>query len=335
MINPQGRTIDYLRLSVTDRCNLRCVYCMPPQGVTWMPHTDILSFEEMLRVVRVLAGLGIAKIKVTGGEALTRRGIVELIRQLKQTQGITQVTMTSNGVLLAEHLESLANAGLDALNISIDTLNAITFARITRSSGFEQLIAIIEKISSLPFPVKINCVPIRGYNDSEIAAIAGLARNSAAAVRFIELMPLGRAADFQMLTQDEVMAEIEKAYGPLAPFQGSLGNGPAAYYSLEGFAGKIGFISPMSRNFCGKCNRLRLSAAGLLMACLSSTTGLDMRTLLRGNTGNDQQNATNAHSVASEDELAEVIKKLVLQKPLCHSFADAKQTEKEMFRIGG
>jgi len=323
MIDSFGRTIDYLRLSVTDRCNLRCVYCMPPQGVTWLPHADILSFEEILRLVRVMADLGITKIKVTGGEALTRRAVVELIRRLKQMPGIQRVTMTSNGVLLAEHLDGLISAGLDALNISLDTLNAETFSRITLSGGFERLISLIEKIDALPFPVKINCVPIRGLNDSEIAAIAGLAKNSAAAVRFIELMPLGCATNFQMLPRKEIMAEIEKVYGALTPFPGSLGNGPAVYYSLEGFKGKIGFISPMSHHFCGTCNRLRLSATGLLMPCLSGNAGLDVRAVLRGSVGTDNEAVTNA------------VKALVLQKPRCHSFADTEQHDKEMFRIGG
>jgi len=325
MYDSFGRTIDYLRLSVTDRCNLRCVYCMPPQGVTWIPHTDILSFEELLRLVRVMADSGITKIKVTGGEVLTRRAVVDLIGRLKQTQGIQRVTMTSNGVLLAEHLDALVAAGLDALNISVDTLNAETFNIITRSAGFDQLMQVIEKTGSLPFPVKINCVPIRGLNDSEIAAIAGLAKSNAAAVRFIELMPLGCAANFQMLPRKEIIAEIEKVYGSLTVSSGSLGNGPAVYYSLEGFTGKIGFISPLSHNFCGTCNRLRLSATGLLMPCLSGSAGLDLRALLRGS-GND------------DAALATAIRALVLQKPRCHTFADTADTgqrDREMFRIGG
>jgi len=330
MYDSFGRIIDYLRLSVTDRCNLRCVYCMPPQGVTWIPHADILSFEEILRLVRVMAELGITKIKVTGGEVLTRRAVVDLIRRLKQTRGIQRVTMTSNGVLLAEHLDDLVAAGIDALNISVDTLNAETFNIITRSAGFDQLMQVIEKIGRLPFPVKINCVPIRGLNDSEIAAIASLAKSNAAAVRFIELMPLGCAANFQMLPRKEIIAEIEKVYGALTPFStltssGSLGNGPAVYYSLEGFTGKIGFISPMSHNFCGTCNRLRLSATGLLMPCLSGSAGIDLRALLRGNSTDDAA-------------LAAAIQALVLQKPRCHSFADTADTgqrDKEMFRIGG
>jgi cyclic pyranopterin phosphate synthase len=266
-----------------------------------------------------MAGLGISTIKVTGGEALTRRYAVELIRQLKQIQGIRQVTLTSNGILLAEHLENLTSARLDALNISMDTLNSETFQRICRHNGFEQFLSVIKQIRELPFPVKINCVPIRGINDSEITAIAGLAQNSAAAVRFIELMPLGLAADFQMLTRKEVTAEIEKAYGLLSPFSDALGKGPAVYYNLNGFSGKIGFISPMSHNFCSTCNRLRLSAAGTLMNCLSSNTGLNVCALLRGS--------------SSDDELAAAIKNFVMHKPLCHSFAGTEQ--KEMFRIGG
>lgn len=328
MIDTFGRTIDYLRLSVTDRCNLRCQYCMPTQGVEWIPHADILSFEEILRLVRVMAGLGIAKIKVTGGEALTRKAVVDLIRQLKKIPGIQRVTLTTNGVLLMQHLDSLVAAGLDALNISLDTLNAETFSRVAKSDGFEQLVSAIGQIRLLPFPVKINCVPIRGINDSEIASIASLAKESAAAVRFIELMPLGCAGSYELLTQSETMAEIEKNFGALTPFPGSMGNGPAVYYSLEGFKGKIGFISPMSHNFCGSCNRLRLSATGMLMPCLSCNTGLDVRGLLRGNTGN-------VNSRTTDSELAEAIKSLVLQKPRHHSFTETQQVDKAMFRIGG
>jgi len=305
---------------------------MPPQGVDWIPHTDILSFEEILRVVRVLAGLGITKIKVTGGEALTRRTVVDLIRDLKQIPGIQTVTLTSNGVLLAQHLESLIGAGLDALNISLDTLNAETFSRISPTHGFEQLVSVLDKIGELPFPVKINCVPIRSFNDNEITAIAELARNTVSAVRFIELMPLGCAGNFQMLSQEEVMAEIEKVYGPLVPFSGSLGNGPAVYYSLKGFSGKIGFISPMSHLFCNTCNRLRLSAAGSLISCLSGTSGLNMRTLLRSNRSDNNQKTP---ACLTDDELITLIQSFIQEKPKCHVFANVEQYDKEMFRIGG
>ena len=330
-----GRTIDYLRLSVTDRCNLRCVYCMPEQGVTWMPHADILSFEEILRLIRVMAQLGIAKIKVTGGEALTRRGLTGLITELKQADGIQQVTLTTNGILLMEHLDNLIAAGLDALNISLDTLNSETYNRITRSGGFEQLESLIRQIRSLPFPVKINCVPIRGLNDSEITAIAGLAKDYAAAVRFIELMPLGQGSDYELLTQEETAAEIKKVYGPLAPFPEKLGNGPAVYYSLSGFKGKIGFISPMSHNFCDTCSRLRLSAAGLLMPCLACTAGLDLRNMLRGNAGFQSKVRSYKGKNVTDEELSMAIQNLVNQKPRCHSFAAKEQAAREMFRIGG
>jgi cyclic pyranopterin phosphate synthase len=282
-----------------------------------------------------MAGLGITKIKVTGGEALTRRALVDLIRQLKLIPGIQQVTLTSNGILLAEYIDSLVSAGLDAVNISMDTLNPDTFTRISRSGGFEQLVSVINRIRGLPIPVKINCVPIPGINDSEIAAIAGLAKDKAAAVRFIELMPLGRAGDFQMLTQEKIMAEIVKVHGQLTPFSGGLGNGPALYYSLEGFAGKIGFISPMSHIFCETCNRLRLSASGQLIACLSGTSGLNIQALLRGSAGRGQNPLSAAAKNITDEELANAIRQFILQKPLCHLFAETKQIEKEMFRIGG
>ncbi|MDR1587379.1 MAG: GTP 3',8-cyclase MoaA [Treponema sp.] len=336
MIDSFNRTIDYLRVSVTDRCNLRCAYCMPPAGVTPLSHGDILSFEEILRLARVLAGLGIRRIKVTGGEPLVRKGTVDLIRKLKKTEGIEKVTLTSNGVLLGACLDELIDAGLDGVNISLDSLNRETFIRLTRGSDgdFERVQALLDRVKNLsPRGIKINCVPIRGVNEAGLVNLAAVAKDSDIAVRFIELMPLGCAAALEFIPGAEVAAALENAFGRLRPFTAKLGGGPAVYYSLEGFRGKIGFINPLSRNFCETCSRLRLGSTGTLRPCLACEDGLDLRTMLRGGAG--------------DGVIAQAIRELVSQKPARHNFgaekgrnassraAESDRKKRGMFRIGG
>jgi cyclic pyranopterin phosphate synthase len=330
-----NRTIDYLRISITDRCNLRCIYCMP-HGVLPLSHDEILSYEEILRIVRIMAALGIRKVKITGGEPLVRRGAVELIGEVKRTAGIEKVTITSNGVLLLQYLDDILRAGIDGINVSLDTLDGETFSRITGAdatgmngadagrASFSNIRNFLDCAGNLPVPIKINCVPIRGINSGELAAIAGLAKQSGIFVRFIELMPLGCAAAFEGVPEREIAATLEAVYGPLEPCAGVPGNGPASYYSIRGFAGKIGFISPLSHTFCGSCNRLRLSSAGLLRPCLAYNTGLDLRSLLRS--GED------------DEGIARAVSALAAEKGQGHNFlgapyAPAEPTE--MFRIGG
>ncbi|MDR3161653.1 MAG: GTP 3',8-cyclase MoaA [Spirochaetaceae bacterium] len=323
----QGRLIDYLRVSVTDRCNLRCIYCMPEEGVEWRAHEDMLSFEELLRCCRVMAAMGIQKIKVTGGEPLVRRGTAGFIAALKALPGIRQVTLTTNGLLLEGELEGLRAAGLDGVNISLDSLEGETFRRITRRDGHEGILRVIRRAAAAGLLVKVNCVPLRGINDHELAAIAGLAREEVAAVRFIELMPLGKAFSYEPLTGEEIAAILERRYGKLNPFAGKLGNGPARYYSAEGFSGVIGFISPLSRCFCESCNRFRLTSQGVLKPCLSSGIGVDLRAPLR--------------SGADDGVLREAVADAAARKPAQHTFLapagteDAESRPREMFRIGG
>jgi cyclic pyranopterin phosphate synthase len=323
----QGRLIDYLRVSVTDRCNLRCIYCMPEGGVERKAHEDVLSFEELLRCCRVMAAMGIHKIKVTGGEPLVRRGTTGFIAALKSLPGIRQVTLTTNGLLLEGELEGLRAAGLDGVNISLDSLDAETFHRITRRSGLEGILRAVRRAAAAGLRVKVNCVPLRGINDHELADIAGLARDQAAAVRFIELMPLGRACSYEPLRGEETAAVLERRYGKLIPFAGKLGNGPARYYTLEGFAGTIGFINPLSRCFCESCNRFRLTSQGILKPCLSSSIGADLRSLLR--------------SGAEDGALRQTVLDIAARKPAQHTFLappgteEAEDRPREMFRIGG
>ena len=327
LTDPFGRTIDYLRLSVTDRCNLRCLYCMPGKGIDRLSHAEVLRFEELLRICRILAGMGIGTVRVTGGEPLVRKGVTGFVGELKASAGINRVTMTSNGVLLGEYLQTLASAGLDAVNISLDTLDNGRFRHMTGGVGPGGILPAVDMALALGLEVKINCVPMRGFNEKDIAPLAGLARDRNMAVRFIELMPLGAAAKMQPLPVDDVVNIIENAFGPLTASAVKPGSGPAVYHTLPGFAGHIGIIGALSRGFCENCNRLRLTSAGVLKPCLSSDLGVDLRRLVRDN--------------ASDKEIEGAVLELVGKKPAGHSFGGVlpatvrEHRTKEMFRIGG
>jgi len=325
-----NRTLDYLRVSITDRCNLRCFYCMPPQGVQWKPHENMLTFEETLRIVKIMADMGIRKIKVTGGEPLLRRGTASFLRSLKAVQGIEKVTLTTNGILLGGYLDEAAAFGTDSLptgiNISLDALDGERYKRITRcGTEPEKILSIVDRLLDKRVPVKINCVPVKGYNEDEIIPLAALARDRNISVRFIELMPLGSAADLQPVPGGEVAARLEAAYGPLSPVSGVFGNGPAVYYSLKGFTGMIGFINPVTHGFCETCNRLRLNSEGFLILCLSNDMGLDIRGPIR--------------SGIDDSGLARIITGIVVQKPRFHTLSETYgMTEKHpcgMSKIGG
>jgi cyclic pyranopterin phosphate synthase len=334
-----GRTIDYLRISVTDRCNLRCIYCMPPDGVEWKPHEAMLSFEETLRLCGLLAELGIRKIKITGGEPLVRRGVTDFIRTLKTIPGIEQLTLTTNGLLLDRYLEELWEGGIRGINISLDTLDPEVFQRITRrisrridrridgrisqAEGLPELRRGMDRALGLGIPVKVNCVPLRGINEKDLIPVASLAERQPIAVRFIELMPLGAAEALEPIPGAEVKARLEERFGPLEAFPGRLGNGPAAYYSVPGFKGKIGLINAISDGFCETCNRLRLSSQGFLKPCLAWDTGLDLRGLIR--------------SGAPDGALREAMEELIRQKPRGHTFAVPSGEVKRpgMYTIGG
>ena len=327
-----GRTLDYLRVSVTDRCNLRCVYCMPREGVQWKPHEAMLSFEEMLRICRVMAELGIRRIKITGGEPLVRRGIAGFLKNLKAIAGIEKVTLTTNGILLEAFLDEAEALGVtpDGVNISLDALDSGRYGRITQMEGTNPLDILkhIDRLLEKKIPVKINCVPVRGNNEDEILPLAALARGKNISVRFIELMPLGAAAALEPIPGNEVASILEKKYGSLAFSSGVEGFGPALYYSLEGFAGKIGFINAVSHGFCERCNRMRLSSEGFLKLCLSSDLGVDLKTMLR--------------SGAEDSELSGAIVKAAGEKPAFHNLSKVYgagpagiQHPGGMYKIGG
>jgi len=297
-----SREIDYLRISLTDRCNLRCVYCMPRNGVEWTPHDTILSYEQLARLCRIFAGMGFKKIKLTGGEPLVRRGVPELVRELKAIAGIEQVTLTTNGLLLERQLEALVSAGLDAVNVSLDAADEERFRAITRCGGVKRVLAGIELALSCPeLNVKLNCVPL-GINDDQLVKLAAMARERALAVRFIELMPIGLGRLFAYRSEEAVRALLEQEFGPMTPSPFSPGNGPCRYFSLPGFTGKIGFISAMSHRFCASCNRVRLTAQGFLKPCLQYGLGTDLRELLTQGADDAMLDAAIRHAVGNKPD---------------------------------
>ena len=329
MIDKYGREIDYLRISLTDRCNLRCIYCMPEEGVKSLSHAEILTYDEILRICRCAADLGIRKIKLTGGEPLVRKGCASLAKQIKAIPGIEKVTLTTNGILLAEQLDALLDAGIDAINISLDTLRPEVFAKITRRPLYQRVETGIEKLRGLGMEnIKFNCVPIEGVNEGEIPDLVGLARDHAVKVRFIELMPIGCAYEvgYKGVAMDRVRRAIESAYGPLKAAGRKAGgvNGPAVYYRLPGFKGQVGFIDAMEHKFCSSCNRVRLTAEGFLKLCLNAKTGLDIRQLLR--------------SGIRDDNLKLAIYQAIYHKPKEHFFLDKHNEARDsraMVQVGG
>ena len=326
MIDRCERNIDYLRISVTDRCNLRCIYCMPEEGVRLVDRSLILQEPEIVRICRVMAELGITKIKLTGGEPLVRAGMPELVKKIKEIPGIQSVTLTTNGVLLKAQMRDLAEAGLDAVNISLDTLDAACFCRITRRDFLTEALAGLREALKYPrVAVKINCVPL-GLAEQEVCGIAALARENPVHVRFIEMMPVGKGADFCGVPERDLRVMLENAFGLLRAYEGAaLGNGPCRYYEAEGFQGKIGFISAVSHKFCGECNRIRLTSQGYLKTCLQYTAGRDLRGILR--------------SGGTDADLKEAICSALDEKPDGHHFlkkAETDDTEKLcMSQIGG
>ena len=317
-----GRENDYLRISVTDRCNLRCVYCMPETGVEWIPHENIMTFEEILRLCRIFASLGIKKIKLTGGEPLVRRGICNLVRDIKAISGIEQITLSTNGVLFAPMAEELVAAGLDAVTFSIDSLRKDRFAAITRFDHLDDTVASIKKAMELGLPLKLNCVPLRGVNEEELPDLAALAKDHDLQVRMIELMPIGCGKQFSGIPCAEILTKLEERFGPSHPYNEPLGNGPADYVSFEGFKGHIGFITALTHPFCSHCNRVRLTSSGFLKLCLNHPDGVELLPLLRGG--------------QNDDEILDVIAGAILRKPQKHHFEDRGAGDPDrMNSIGG
>jgi cyclic pyranopterin phosphate synthase len=301
------RPITYLRVSVTDRCNLRCVYCMPEAGLPWIPKAEILSFEEIERIVRAAASVGVRSIRLTGGEPLVRRDLPRLVSRLALIPGIDDIALSTNGLLLAPLAAELRSAGLRRVNISLDTLRAERFAAIARRPGLERVLAGIDAALAAGLaPVKINCVVMRGQNDDELGAFAELTRDRAVFVRFIEVMPVLEnvaLAQASYLSAAAMLAAIGVG-GDLIPVAGPGGNGPARYFAFPGAAGAVGVISPLSHDYCQTCNRVRLSADGRLRLCLFGDNDIDLRSAVR--------------SGASRAELAAIFSGAMYVKPERH-----------------
>jgi cyclic pyranopterin phosphate synthase len=277
------RRIDYMRISVTDRCNLRCIYCMPPEGLSPIEHREILRYEEIVRVMKVAARVGVRKVRITGGEPLVRKNIPHLIQLIRGIDGISDLSLTTNGALLEEYAEELAAAGLGRVNISLDSLKPERYREITRGGDIEAVFRGIEAARKAGLlPVKINIVPIRGLNDDEIIDFARMTLHFPYQVRFIEFMPIGRQYLWKhenFMSVAEIRSVIERT-GRLNPAK-LRKSGPARYFKFDGAAGVIGFISPLSNHFCGECSRLRLTADGKLRPCLFSETEIDLKPALR------------------------------------------------------
>lgn len=320
-----GRPMTYLRISLTDRCNLRCVYCMPAQGMKFIPRPELLTDEEILRVIHAAAKIGFSKIRLTGGEPTIRPHVVEIVREIASIPGIDDITMTTNGLLLERMAHDLKAAGLRRINISIDTLVPERYTRITRGGKIEKVWAGIAAAEDAGLtPVKLNAVVVRGQNDDEVADLAALTIDQPVQMRYIEVMPLegvGDVHDESMVTTEETIEIIERKHGKLIQRDAPLGD-PARIYQIPGAVGTIGFISPVSQPFCSFCNRIRLTADGKLRLCLLRNDEVDVRDILRNG--------------GTEDELAEQIRYGVWRKPWGHGLAEGdRNIGRGMSQIGG
>ena len=285
MIDQFGRSVEYLRVSITDKCNLRCVYCMPLEGLPWLQRDELLSYEEIEQIVRVMAPMGLERLRITGGEPLVRRDVPELVRLLAAVPGIRDLSLSTNAVLLAEQADALKAAGISRLNVSLDSLREDRVDRIARRPGsYPRIMEGLAAAEEVGFsPIKINVVLIKGENDDEIQYFAEITRKHPWHVRFIEMMQTGANLDLsaqQFISCTEVLHRVREI-DKLEPVPGPFGNGPAEYYQFPGAPGTIGVITPMSHNYCDRCNRMRLTADGLLRPCLFGDLQTNLRDPLR------------------------------------------------------
>lgn len=290
LVDGFNRSIDYLRVSVTDKCNLRCVYCMPEGGLAWLRRDEILSYEEIVAIVEAAASVGVRAIRLTGGEPLLRRDLARLVGAIARVDGIEDVALSTNALLLEAQLPELAAGGLRRVNVSLDTLRPDRFEAIARRPGLDLVMRGIDAaIAAGLAPVKINCVVMRGQNDDEIADFAALTRERPVFVRFIEVMPvhenLALSRD-SYISSDEILGRVA-SIGRIEPVDGPGGNGPARYFAFPGAPGAVGVISPLSHDYCERCNRVRLSADGRLRLCLFGDYALDLRAPLRAGAGRE------------------------------------------------
>jgi len=324
LIDSHGRRINYLRLSVTDRCNLRCRYCMPADGVEKLTHGAILSYEELFHIARAAVAIGVEKIRVTGGEPLVRKGIVPFLERVAAISGLRQLVLTTNGVLLPEMAVELRQAGVQRLNVSLDSLKPETFRAITRTGDVERVLAGIDAAVAAGFPApKINMVVMRGVNDDEVLEFARLTIDRPYTVRYIEYMPATREENWQRLCipAREILDRIAAVHD-LEPVEKGAMAGPSRDFRIRGAAGTIGVISAISGHFCNECNRIRITSTGMAKSCLFADEGLDLKPFLAGN-----------DPVVLEDAL----RRLVGGKPARHGMdgEKAEHTPFSMARVGG
>lgn len=324
LCDPFGRRIRYLRISVTDRCNLRCVYCLPAHGVRWHPREDLLRFEEIREVVSAGARLGLTHVRLTGGEPLVREGLADLVRMLSAIPRLADLSLTTNGMLLARCAKALAQAGLRRVNISLDTLTPERFHAITRFGALEDVHEGIDAaLEAGLHPVKLNVVVMRGVNDDEIVQLGRLAVDRPLHVRFIELMPIGEYFSRERLVPSEEILARLSALGELRPIGGPTGCGPARAYAWAGARGSIGIIGAVTQAFCAQCNRLRLTATGQLRPCLDQESAVDLMPALR--------------PAVDHERLAQLIQEAVAAKPERHAMAqrDVGSPRSCMAGVGG
>ncbi|SDT26630.1 cyclic pyranopterin phosphate synthase [Paenibacillaceae bacterium GAS479] len=325
-----GRVHDYLRISVTDRCNLRCLYCMPEEGMEFADSSELLSYDQIVEVVEAAAELGFKRLRITGGEPLVRPGLDGLIRRLKATSGIEEISLTTNGILLARQARALREAGLDRVNISLDTLDASRFRMIARRGGLEQVMAGIQAAGEAGLgPIKLNCVLLKGINEDEVKSFLRLSIDHPLHIRFIEYMPIGHADEQwrrSYLPLSSVMDAAKELGLPMAPLSSMAGNGPSENWAFEGATGSFGLIHPVSDRFCASCNRLRLTADGNLQPCLYWVDELNVKPAL-----------------GNRKELQELFRRAADIKPENHDMAaklhdnalSHTPTSRRMSQIGG
>jgi cyclic pyranopterin phosphate synthase len=328
LVDSYGRRIKSMRISITDKCNFRCTYCMPAEGLPWLKKADILSYEEIVRIAQVAVGMGIEQIRLTGGEPLVRRDVPELVRQLHAIPGLRSLSLTTNGILLKQQAKVLAEAGLTRINVSLDSLLREKFTQFTRRDQLDRVLAGLAELEHYPsiHPIKINAVAMRGFTEEEVLDFVHLARNKAYVVRWIEFMPLDADQIWRkedILTGGEIQRIIEATYGPLLPITTGDPSETARRYTFSDGIGEVGFINPVSEPFCAQCDRIRITADGQLRTCLFATEETDLRAVIRSN--------------AHDEELAHVIRQAVWHKELKHYIGDKrfKRASRSMSMIGG
>ncbi len=328
LVDSYGRRITSLRISITDKCNFRCVYCMPAEGLPWLPRAEILTYEEITRLSGIFVALGIEQIRLTGGEPTVRRDLPELVHMLSGLDGLRSLSLTTNGVLLTRLARPLAEAGLTRINVSLDSLVRERFAQLARRDALDQVLAGLEAVEQCPTirPIKVNAVAMRGFTEAEVLDFARLARRKPYAIRWIEFMPLDADQIWRkedILTGGEIKAIIEAEYGPLVPITSGDKSETARKYTFSDGIGEVGFINPVSEPFCASCDRIRLTADGHLRTCLFAQVETDLRAPLR--------------SGASDEEIAQIIRGAVWHKELKHYIGDKRfrRTARSMSMIGG